>query len=349
MANAHRLPSGSWRVQVFSHYEIKDGKKIRKYESFTSSDKTRAGKREAERMAAEWVCGRAERHRDVLLIDAVNSYIDAKKGVLAANTVRGYNSYKKTWIEDIGDMPVDAIDKPRLQMWVAKVSDGRSPKAVRNIIGLLSASYKYATGKTLNLTLPPPKKPDLYTPVDDDIQKLLDHVRGTELEIAIMLSAFCSLRRGEICALTSDDFKDGMVHVSKNMARTVSGSWEIKTPKTPGSDRWVPVPDVVMDLVKDKEGRIISCHPDALSNRFKRAIKYSHLEHFRFHDLRHYYASTAHYLGVPDAYIMASGGWASDNVMKRVYREALKDKQKTENDKIAEYATRFSSRQPTNA
>lgn len=348
MATAKKLPSGSWRVQVFSHYEIVNGEKKRRYESFTSKLKGRAGKAEAERMAAEWAYKREERHRDVTLGDAVQTYIDAKKGVLSANTVRGYTSYQKTWMDDIADMPVDKIDKTRLQLWVAKVSDGRSPKTVQNIIGLLSSSYKFVTGKSITLTLPQAQKPDLYTPVDKDIEVLLDHVRGKDLEIAIMLSAFCSLRRGEICALTRDDFKDGMVHVSKNMARTVNGGWEIKTPKTPGSDRWVPVPDVVWKLIQGKEGRIIDCHPDALSNRFKRAVRFSHLEHFRFHDLRHYYASTAHYLGVPDAYIMANGGWATDNVMKRVYREALKDKQKAENDKMAAHATQLTTRQPSN-
>ena len=59
MATAKKLPSGSWRCQVFSHYEyIKqpDGsvKKRRIYQSFTSNDPTRAGKRKAEAMAAEF-------------------------------------------------------------------------------------------------------------------------------------------------------------------------------------------------------------------------------------------------------------------------------------------------------
>lgn len=73
--------------------------------------------------------------------------------------------------------------------------------------------------------------------------------------------------------------------------------------------------------------------PDRLTQKFKKAVK----EKYRFHDLRHYYASTAHYLGIPDAYIMANGGWKTDSVMKRVYREALPDKLKEQNDKIEQH------------
>lgn len=348
MATAKKLPSGSWRVQVFSHYEIVNGEKKRRYESFTSKLKGRAGKAEAERMAAEWAYKREERHRDVTLGDAVQTYIDAKKGVLSANTVRGYLSYQKTWITHIADMPIDKLDKPRLQMWVAQIAEGNTPKTVSNVTGLLFSAYRFATDKSLKLTLPQQKKPDLYTPIDEDLKRLLDHVRGKELEIAIMLSAFCSLRRAEICALYYDDFKDGMVHVCRNMTRTLDGGWEIKVPKTPESDRWIPIPDVLMDRVRGKTGRVMSCHPDALSNRFKRAVIYAHLPHFRFHDLRHYYASIAHYLGVPEAYIMANGGWVTEYCMKRVYREALKDKRKAENDKITDYITRFATQEPSN-
>ena len=59
MATAKKLPSGSWRCLVFSHYEYvtgKDGnvKKKRVYESFTCDDPSPAGKRRCEAMAAEY-------------------------------------------------------------------------------------------------------------------------------------------------------------------------------------------------------------------------------------------------------------------------------------------------------
>ena len=50
MATARKLPSGSWRCQVFDRYEVirqPDGseKKKRIYKSFTSDDPSRNGKK----------------------------------------------------------------------------------------------------------------------------------------------------------------------------------------------------------------------------------------------------------------------------------------------------------------
>ena len=58
MPTAKKLPSGSWRCQVFSHYEEvkqEDGsvRKKRIYKSFTSDDALSAGKKAAELAATQ--------------------------------------------------------------------------------------------------------------------------------------------------------------------------------------------------------------------------------------------------------------------------------------------------------
>ncbi|MCJ7856255.1 hypothetical protein MUJ63_08055 [Lachnospiraceae bacterium NSJ-143] len=49
MAKAKQLPSRQWRTLVYSHTEIIDGKKVRRYESFTADSK-----RESQFMAAQF-------------------------------------------------------------------------------------------------------------------------------------------------------------------------------------------------------------------------------------------------------------------------------------------------------
>ena len=336
MATAKKLPSGSWRVQVFSHYEIVDGKKKRRYQSFTSKDKTRAGKREAERMAAEWLYKRQERHRSVTLLDAVNSYIDVRRGVASPSTIRAYLSYKKHHLDDIGTMDINRIDQTRLQLWVSQMSVKLSPKTVKEIVNMVKSAYHEMAGQDLpSLTLPMEEPKEKHTPSDEDVKELYESL-DEDLKLCLLLAAFCSLRRCEVCALDRADFRDGFVRVSKIMVRDVPGDWIVKKPKTPESIRDVPVPDRIMKMVEGRTGKLVPFVPDQITKKFRNAImKQGKL--FTYHDLRHYYASIAHYLGIPDAYIMANGGWSSEYVMKRVYREALKDKRKEQNDKIADH------------
>lgn len=336
MATARKLPSGSWRVQVFSHYEIVEGKKVRRYRSFTSNDKTRSGKREAERMASEWVYKRTQRDSGASIIDCVETYISTRKGILSPSSVRAYTSYKKHHLDDIGLMKVRDLDQQTLQRWVSDLSDSLGPKTVKEVVNLVKSSIKTKLGNGFDLTLPQQNPKKQHTPTDDEIKELLDSV-SEDMRICILLSAFCSLRRGEICALTADDFHDGVVTVSKSMVRDVTGDWIIKEPKTPGSIRSVPVPDKLMKMISGRTGKIVPFVPDQLTKKFRKAVH----ERYRFHDLRHYYASTAHYLGVPDAYIMKNGGWVTDSVMKRVYREALADKIMEENAKIVGHFDKF--------
>ena len=64
-------------------------------------------------------------------------------------------------------------------------------------------------------------------------------------------------------------------------------------------------------------------NPNTLCKMFKRKVDQLGLPMIRFHDLRHWCASTLHAQGVPDAYIMQRGGWSSDWVLKSVYRHTL--------------------------
>ena len=139
---------------------------------------------------------------------------------------------------------------------------------------------------------------------------------------AVMLAAFCSLRRGEICALESSDIDGHIIHVTKDLVADRDGKLIVKPPKTKKSVRDIAAPAFVVDLMPE-HGRICPLTPKQLTDRFRRAVKASGCPHFRFHDLRHYYVSIAHAIGIPDAYIMESGGWSTPAVMNRVYKSTL--------------------------
>ena len=82
MAKAKKLPSGSWRVQVYAGEE--NGK--RKYKSFTAPSR-----KEAEYLAAEWARDRKDRERgNITVREAIDRYIKSKEPVLSPSTIRGY-------------------------------------------------------------------------------------------------------------------------------------------------------------------------------------------------------------------------------------------------------------------
>lgn len=342
MPTAKKLKSGSWNCRVFSHYEYRpDGTKKRIYESFTCSDPSRKGKKECERMAAEWSYTRKTRAQNKTVHDAIREYIDLKKDVLSPSTVAGYERYLKNGMFD----PIDSayirdLSQRDVQSWVSSLAaQGHSTKYIKNVYMLFAPAVKLADGPEYHVMFPSGRRRDVYTPTDSELQQLLEYLAADdkyELRTAVMLAAFGSLRRSEICALESSDFHGNTVTVSKAMVRDKDNCWIVKAPKTEGSDRTVVLPAFVIDMIDlSRPGRIIKCHPDALSNRFNRAIRFAKIpNHFSIHALRHYYVSIAHVLQISDAYTMKMGGWKTDHVMKRNYRSTLSDVEKQAQEKL---------------
>ena len=94
MATAKKLPSGSWRCQVFSHIETsidpKTGEKKDKriYKSFTSDVPGPKGKRLAEQMAAQWAAEKenATSVQNLTLGEAIDRYTDERLSLLSPRT-----------------------------------------------------------------------------------------------------------------------------------------------------------------------------------------------------------------------------------------------------------------------
>lgn len=352
MPKAKKLPSGSWRVQVFDHWEtvtLPDGTTKRKMirQSFTCDDPTPAGRRKAEAMAASWAESKRSRsHADDSLTfgQALDEYIETRSSVLSPRTVMAYRSSQRNDLTDLLPIRIRDITQADIQRVINADAATHSPKTVRNTHGLISAVLKqYRPDMALNTSLPKSKRPDLYIPTDSDIKRLMETVAGTEMELPVLLAAFGPMRRGEICSLMSEDIDGSIVHVHRNMVYTPQREWITKTPKSYAGDRYIKYPDFVMSKWQGKSGRIVQLTPNAVTTRFYHIIRKIGLHNFRFHDLRHYSASVQHALGIPDVYIMQRGGWGNDNVLKSVYRHALSDQASAMSDRANDYFDSFIS------
>ena len=337
MPKAKKTKAGTWKVRV---YDYKDSTGKIHQKTFTASTK-----REAERMALEYK--NAPQLSDLTVGEAVKGYIDSKKNVLSPSTHRSYMSIYRTHFKSskFGSIKVSGLDNIAAQRFVSDLD--LSPKTIRNISGLLTASVQmYCPAKILVITMPARKRPDLYTPTTDEIGTLIDSIKDDrELYIVVLLCAFGPMRRSEACAIRYDDinYKENTITVRRARVLDSDQKWIYKdTPKTDTSFRTIIFPQEAVKTIGRGFGYVIDkSTPDAISARLDHALKRAGLQHFRLHDLRHYAASILHAIGIPDQYIMARGGWKTDHVMKRVYRDTISDVEKEMNGKINDYFSRI--------
>ena len=160
---------------------------------------------------------------------------------------------------------------------------------------------------------------------------------------------YTGVRRGELCGLNwSDiDFKNGLIHITKELLYTPSKGVYEDTTKTRQSKRVIRIPSDMLILLKhyrreqeetkkiygdlwiesnrvftaDKGGAI---HPDGLSSWYRRFIKRHNLPTSHIHTLRHVSATLLIAGGVDIATVSGRLGHASKTTTLNIYTHAIK-------------------------
>lgn len=278
----------------------------------------------------------ASRRSDTLSVplgNLIDNYIDDKRNVLSPSTVERYERIRERHFQRLMIVPANKLTSERIQREINLMSAEYAPKTVRNAYGLITATLDlYAPEVKFRVTMPAKRKIEYHIPTTEEVNTLLA-AASPNMKTAIMLAAFCGLRRGEIAALTDSDIHDNVLHVSKSAVIDSNHQTVIKTPKTYHSDRIVMMPDIVKNHLEGKVGKICPIALSTITREFDSLRDRLGMK-CRFHDLRHYYASILHAIGVPDQYIMEQGGWKSDFMLKAVYRNTLDDMRAKNNAKI---------------
>lgn len=336
MAKAKKLPSGSWRVRVYAG-DDENGKPI--YKSFT--EKT---KKEAEYIAAQFQMGiqQAEKNR-ISFLDACRQFLSARTNVISPRTLAEYTRMVNTDLAQLHNVLICDITTDTIQRFINAYACGRSPKTVRNVHGLLCSVLSCAAPDLrLNTKLPQRQKTEIVIPTQTNINAAVKQA-DDYMRVAVLLAANLGMRRGEICALTWADVENGIISITKSLAKDVNKEWVYKTPKTTAGRRTIPmsasVKNAIDDLRKPNQKLsepIFPFTPDAVSHRWETICKNCNFK-CRFHDLRHYNASVMLALGIPDKYAMGRIGHATTNMLKSVYQHIQAEKEKEFADKINEF------------
>lgn len=363
MATAKKLPSGSWRCLVYSHSEPvfdkagkpvmdpKTGKQKEKriYESFTSDNPTKEGKREAEMAALEFMDSRKRgSNNKMTLREAIDRYISESDSVLSPTTISGYEKIKKYAFQDILDMRLRDITNQTLKSAVnqeakrtSKSNGGKgktiSPKTVSNEYGLITAVLNtYIPGIDTSVTLPAQinNMHDLLTP---DV--IFDVVKGSPIELPVLLAMWLSFTISEIKGLTKSKSISGDYITIVEVMVNVNGKDITKQQaKEYTRTRRHRIPPYIKGLIDQVEtDQLVTLSGNGIYKRFTRMLKSRNLPHMSFHDLRHVNASVMAVLQIPEKYAQERGGWKTDTVMKKTYMQTFSQARKDVDQTIDDY------------
>lgn len=329
--------SGSWRCQICI-----DGKRM----SFTAQTPEEA--HAAAIMArAESINGKTKRAEaksgNVTVREAVIQYIKKRENVLAPSTINGYNEILRNRFKNLMDRKVRDVDDVIWQDAVNVESELVSRKTIKNAIGLVATAIKWYTGfDKPDVRLPRKKKQEHKFLEEEGLINLFDAIRGSNVEVPILLAVWLGLRRSEILGLCWDcvDFDKKRIWVARTYVKDkVSGYVMVDNTKTPESTRKVDCPDYILSRLdsispQNRTGRIFTMHPNTIYKKMKTICDRHQIDFVGVHGLRHTNASVMLTLGIVDRVAMARGGWSTDTTLKTIYQHIFSSSQRSASELV---------------
>lgn len=280
--------------------------------------------------------------QSMTLAAAIDKYIADRENILAMSTIRMYKQVRANRFQSLMHKNINNITENMLQKEINLEAKRYNPKTVKNSFGLIRSAL-HAQRVDLEwdrILLPQQRKPESKTPTPAQLKELCKQIKGTDLELPVLLAAWLSLRREEIYGLEKRDF-DTVDHIVKvRRAFVYEGNPDKKrtATKTYASARNILSDPYISELAKKlPDGPIVHKAPQNLLRDLKLACAEAGIPETDFRSLRHFNASMMATLGIANKYSMARGGWTSEKTMREVYQEIMDEGVVNAANKINDY------------
>lgn len=336
--NITKDKNGMYHTRVFSSPDS-EGKRI-------SKRITGYTEREVRRQAEDFLdeMKRAPKAFRMTLREATEKYLDylgSKKKPISPSTMRTYSGYARKHFQNLQNIPIVNITEGMIQDEVYDLELTVSGKSVHNIVNFFVPCIQHSRrGFHPELDLPPVEKPTTEVPDVDDLREKIQTIKNQKLKIAVLLAAYCGMRRGEIAALdlhndveydqkialNGDEYTIAIIHINKALAADKDNKYVLKSTKTEAGERDQFAPEWLNDILKTArdDPNFSMYRPHQITNNF---VKWATKNDIgcTFHGLRHFYASIMKAINVPDNYSKTMMGHSSEYMLKR-YQEIMNAK-----------------------
>ena len=359
--------SGRWYFRYSIGKDPVSGRAIRKSVTFEAK-----GKSAAQRRARELV-GESDPEpagSNVLMSRLLEEWIkfQSSRG-RSPTTLHGYQSIIDLHVlPPLGKIPIGKLTAHQLDsLYAEKIRSGKSPRTVRNIHNVISASLNQAArwgwiekNVAERATLPSLSPTRLSAPTATQVRLIIEHCsqRDPILGSFAYLAAVTGCRRGEIAALRWSSLVNGTLLISGSVY-SVPGDQGIKSTKS-GRDRIVQISPDVVQWFKDwrltvehvaiswgvtlgDDSYILSSQPDgsrfvdldSISHEVRRVTRALGIPHIHLHSLRHFAATELIGAGISARDAADMLGHADPALTLRVYSHANADRQRAAADVLS--------------
>lgn len=361
---AGHLTLKNGRYYAVLNYRNAGGQRKTKWIALGLPEKGNKRKAEAElaRLRAEFEPPKevGDLNSDMLFADYLLEWLEIAKGRLAVAT---YSSYAAMIKKPVGpyfrqrNLTLQELEARHLQMFYSEMLRKVKPNTVIHYHAIIHSALKYAVKTDMLVQnvadkVDRPKK-NSFQPVflsAEEMQRMFEALRGTKLELPVLVAAFYGFRRGEVLGLKWDaiDFERGTISVIRTVTTiTVDGKQteiEQQSAKTKSSLRTLPLigsfreyfmqVKEAQELNKQVCGNCYNYEYDGfvfvdelgermrveyLTNAFPKFLESHGLRRMRFHDLRHSCASLLLANGVPLKHIQEWLGHSDFTTTANIY------------------------------